>query len=111
MITGDCHLQPPHTVVLLLSLACLVVVLQVQVVVNVFRTNPPPLPPRLSPTSPVPAASRRHSRSTSALSTADPHGQSGDPHDQTIHVPTLPIMHQPYLCWDFPFVFVYQLTS
>lgn len=28
------------------------------------------------------AASRRHSRSTSALSTADPHGQSGDLHDQ-----------------------------
>lgn len=35
-------------------------------------------PPLLSP-----AASRRHSRSTSALSTADPHSQSGDLHAQT----------------------------
>lgn len=34
-----------------------------------------------------PAASRRHSRSTSALSTADPHGQSGDLHAQTFRPP------------------------
>lgn len=35
------------------------------------------------PTSAVPTASRRHSRSTSALSAADPNSQSGDLHDQS----------------------------
>lgn len=37
-----------------------------------WGVNPPPRP--------VPAASRRHSRSTSALSTAEPVAQSGDLH-------------------------------
>lgn len=41
------------------------------------------------PTFPLsPAASRRHSRSTSALSTADPHSQSGDLHAPTPQTPS-----------------------
>lgn len=50
----------------------------VPAVLSVTNTRSGCGPPLLSP-----AASRRHSRSTSALSTADPHSQSGDLHAQT----------------------------